>query len=178
MKAKKQQTIEGRFQHVFYSPKGRIDGILIDVDGESVQIVFDRHDNDSANAFLSLKQGKSLVVKATTKSPSPKGERAHLIYNFIQLVSIEGRKPSKRKSANNVASSGLVVYFNYARHGEANGVVLDSGDFIHMKPEQFSRLTLKVGDKVRADGIAHRLLFGTGRVLEATRVNGKNIVPR
>jgi len=175
MKSTKQQSIEGKFQHVFYSPKGKIDGMLMDVEGEAVQVVFDRHDNDSPNAFLSFKPGKLMVVKVTTKSPAIKGVRAHLIYKFIQLVSVAGRKPDKHKSANNGACSGNVAYFNYARHGEANGMVLDSGDFIHLNPAAFSMLSLKVGDKVRANGKAHGLHSGTGMILQATRLNGKNV---
>jgi hypothetical protein len=176
VKEKNQQLIEGKFQHVFYSPEGQVEGLLLDVEGESVQIVVDRHDKDAPDAFLSLKQEQLLVVKATTKSPSPKGARAHLVYNFIKLVSVEGRKPRKRTSVDTIVCSGKVAYFNYARHGEANGVVLDSGDFIHMKPGGFSRFSLKVGDKVRAAGAIHQLLTGAGRIVDAARVNGKNVV--
>jgi len=62
---------------------------------------------------------------------------------------------------------------NFARHGEANGVVLDSGDFIHTKPEGMKRLRLKIGDAVEADGDAQRLADDTGWAVDATSVNGR-----
>jgi hypothetical protein len=68
---------------------------------------------------------------------------------------------------------GTVVRFNYARHGQANGVVLDTGDFVHTKPDGLARLALKVGDKVRAEGRSQPLATGQGRVVEAVRVNGQ-----
>jgi len=176
VKEKNQQIIEGRFQHVFYSPRGQIEGILIDVDGESIQLVFGRHDNNAPSQFRSLKPGKMLVVNASTKGPSPKGARAHCVYRFKKLVSIEGRKPGKRKPIKSEISAGKIAYFNYARHGEANGVVLDTGDFIHMRPKGFSQFNLKVGDKVRSDGEIHQLIAGSGRVVAAMRVNGKNVL--
>ena len=178
MKAKKQQLLEGKFQHVFYSPKGQVEGLMLDVDGEVIQVIFEHHDKDSAKHFLSLKQGQVLVIKATTKALAPKGVRAHLVYTFIHLDSIDGHKPTKHIGAKNAASSGVVAYFNYARHGAANGVVLDTGDFIHVKPEGFSRFTLKVGDRVSAAGAIHQLLSGTRRVVDAVRINGKNVIHR
>lgn len=36
-----------------------------------------------------------------------------------------------------------------------------------------SRLKLKIGDRVEADGDAHLLATGRGWAVEATRVNGK-----
>ncbi|WP_256220106.1 MULTISPECIES: hypothetical protein [unclassified Variovorax] len=64
---------------------------------------------------------------------------------------------------------------NYARHGEANGVVLDTGDFVHTRPDGFERLGLKIGDEVRAEGRAQPLATGEGRVIEAVRVNGRPV---
>jgi hypothetical protein len=54
-------------------------------------------------------------------------------------------------------------------------VALDSGDFIHTKPQGISGLKLEVADKVSADGEARPLKVGAGRVVEAIRVNGKRI---
>ena len=64
---------------------------------------------------------------------------------------------------------------NFARHGEANGVVLDSGHFIHTKPDGMAKLKLEVGDRVEADGEARPLSTGTGQVVEASVVNGKPV---
>ena len=66
----------------------------------------------------------------------------------------------------------MVVRFNYAKHGKPNGVVLDNGDFIHTKPDGLEKLGLKVGDTVKVKGQAKPLVTGTGRVIEAQKVNG------
>ena len=47
---------------------------------------------------------------------------------------------------------GVVTRLNYARHGEANGVVLDGGDFLHLKPDGMKRVELKVGQPIKAHG--------------------------
>ena len=69
-------------------------------------------------------------------------------------------------------ASGTVVRFNYARHGEANGVVLDSGDFVHTRPDGFALLGFEIGMHVEADGESRALVGGAGRVIEARVVNG------
>ena len=65
--------------------------------------------------------------------------------------------------------------FDCARHGSPNGYVLDPGDFIHVKPDGFAKLGLKVGDLVSADGDAHFLATGGGWAMEAVKVNRKSV---
>ena len=166
-------SVEGRFQHLVYSPKGGIEGVLIDTDGVATQFVFDRHDEGAAPAFEGLQAGQALVIEGTEEGPSPKGEPGHTVYRFERLASVDGEPP--RSAPLDERVEGTVVRLNYARHGEANGVVLDTGDFVHTKPDGFARLRLKVGDKVRAEGRAHPLATGEGRVVEAVRVNGRAV---
>jgi len=170
-------SVEGRFQHLIYSPKGGIEGVLIDTDGAATQFVFERHDEAAASAFAGLQVGQALVIEGTEEGPSPKGktkgDAAHTVYRFERLASIDGQPPQHAKADERV--DGAVVRFNYARHGEANGVVLDTGDFVHTRPDGLARLGLKIGDKVRAEGRAHLLVTGEGRVVEAARVNGRSV---
>jgi len=166
-------SVEGRFQHLVYSPKGGIEGVLIDTDGIATQFVFDRHEQAAATAFAGLRPGQALVIEGAEQGPSPKGDAAHSVYQFERLVSVDGRTPQDAPPRKEIA--GTVVRLNYARHGEANGVVLDTGDFIHTKPDGFARLGLKVGDTVRAEGRAQPLATGGGHVVEAVRVNGRRV---
>jgi len=53
--------------------------------------------------------------------------------------------------------------------------VLNTGDFVHVKPEGFAKLGLKVGDTVAADGDAHFLSTGGGWAVEVTTGNRKAI---
>jgi hypothetical protein len=102
---------------------------------------------------------------------------AHAVYEFRRLLSIDGRKPAKPKATPATAYQGKVVRFNFSRHGRPNGVVLDSGDFIHTKPDGFLKVKLKPGATVRADGDAHLLATGRGWAVEASATNGKRITP-
>ncbi len=175
MASKQEEAVKGKFQHLIFSPKGFIEGVLLEVEREPTQIVFERHDEASSLDFEALKKGQNLVVRAKRQGPSLKGESQHPVFGYVRLVSIDGRKPIKRIAAKGAAFTGVVTRFNYARHGEPNGVVLDNGDFIHTKPHGLAGLKLEVGDKVSADGEARPLKVGGGRVVEAMRVNGKRI---
>jgi len=149
--------------------------VLLQVEGRPLQIVFQRHDAESATAFDNVDEGQTVVVEAELQGASPKGQSEHPVYAYSRLVPVDGRKPAKPRAASGPAYRGNVTRFNYARHGAANGVVLDTGDFIHLKPEGMARLKLKIGDKVEADGDAQMLAGGTGWAVEAVTVNGKAV---
>ena len=168
-------SVEGQLQQLIYSPKGGIEGVLIDTDGVPTQFVFGPHDDAAGTAFAALRTGQTLVIEGSEQGPSPKGDAAHTVYQLERLVSVDGREPKGAPAE--AAVSGTVVRFNYARHGEANGVVLDTGDFVHTKPDGLKRLGLKVGDKVKAEGASRPLVTGHGRVVEAHSVNGKQVAP-
>lgn len=169
------ETIDGEFRYPIYSPKGGIEGALLHSGVDAVQLVFEPHGGPGADAFAGLKGGEAIRVEARAEAPSDKGEAQHAVYRFERLVAVDGHKPAKPAAGARAPFSGIVVRLNFARHGEANGVVLDSGDFIHTKPEGMARLKLEVGDRVEADGEARPLVNGAGRVVEAAVVNGKAV---
>ncbi len=162
-------VLEGRLDHRIYSPKGAIEGLLVDVDGTSVQFVVPKGGHDPALA--TLKEGCSVVCEGRVASPSHKGEAGHEVYDLERLVSVDGVATDGGPEPVGGAH-GKVVRFNYARHGEANGVVLDSGDFVHTRPEGFALLGFEIGMHVEADGEVRALVDGAGRVIEARVVNG------
>jgi len=168
-------AVEGQFQQLIYSPKGGIEGVLIDTDGVPTQFVFGPHDDAAGAAFAGLRTGQTLVLEGTEQGPSPKGEASHTVYQLERLVSVDGHEPQGAPAEAEIA--GTVVRLNYARHGEANGVVLDTGDFVHTKPDGLKRLGLKVGDQIKAEGASRPLVTGHGRVVEAHSVNGKPVAP-
>lgn len=57
-----------------------------------------------------------------------------------------------------------------SRHGHPNGVILQSGEFIHTRPTGMQKLKLKVGSKVTAHGELRMTMLGTS-LLEASEVN-------
>jgi hypothetical protein len=175
MASKQTLSLKGQFTYVIFSPKGEIEGALLGFENGLAQLVFDRHDDEAGAAFTALRQGQIIVVEAQRADVSDKGVAEHPVFTFVKLAEVDGVAPPKPKSSKDADYEGTVVRLNYARHGEANGVVLDSGDFIHLKPEGMKKLKLKIGDKVSADGDAHLLATGRGWAVEATSVNGKKV---
>ena len=67
--------------------------------------------------------------------------------------------------------SGRIERLNYALHGEVNGGILESGDFLHLKPEGAQAVGLVVGMAVEARGTT-KPMPGGRFVIEADEVNG------
>ena len=173
--AQKGVSLKRQFLHVIFSPKGELEGAMLAFENGNGQIVFDRHDEAAGAAFAAMHQGQTVVVTATAMGPSPKGKNEHPVFELVNVESVDGEKLAKAPAEKRSDYEGTVVRLNYARHGAANGVVLDTGDFIHLKPEGMAKLALKVGDKVAADGDAHFMVTARGWAVEATRVNGKPV---
>ncbi len=151
-------ALTGKLSHAIYSPKGGIEGVLLDVGGVPAQFVVPPHLEGQAASWAA---GQSLELVGTLRKPSDKGEAEHEVYELVEVV---GGKDGTAASAEGV--SGRVARFNYAKHGEPNGVVLDTGDFIHTKPAGLKKLGWKVGSQVSVKGHAKPMKFGSGRVLE------------
>jgi hypothetical protein len=97
----------------------------------------------------------------------------HTVYTLVTLTGADGKAlifagPGEKET---LRVHGVVKRINYSRHGEANGVILDSGDFVHVKPEAMKRADLKVGDEVTAEGTAGMMPLGQ-HVVEAKSING------
>jgi len=167
-----QETIEGRFEQLIFSPGGQIEGALLSVAKSPVQIAVEPWQSDSYAGLERARKGQKVVVRAMVQGPSKHGESEHPIYDLVELVSINGAAPRAKPDDAGSGYKGKVVRFNYARHGEPNGVVLDTGDFIHMRPGGFALFGLAVGDAVEAEGDAQRLVTDDGWAVEATVVNG------
>jgi hypothetical protein len=69
---------------------------------------------------------------------------------------IEGFLPDVRRHAE--AVRGTVVRFNFAKHGQASGVVLDSGHFLHTRPDGLRRLGWRIGQNVKVKSHARQPL--------------------
>lgn len=137
--------LQGTVAQTLYSPRGGIEGFLLDVDGVTVQFVCEEDDP----ACAALEAGQRLVAQGTVRPDGGKGPSAHEVYD---LVALPGTKPAPSRVA------GRIVRFNHAKHGAPNGVVLDSGHFIHTKPDGLQRLGWKLGQRVEVSGHALRPL--------------------
>lgn len=165
-------SIDGRYVHPIYSPKGGIEGAMIDADGVPTQFVFG-HGPDDGTPFGKVRPGQRVTVEGTEAKPWPQGDNAHAVYEFKRLAGIDGK--DAHDGGKPAHAAGKVVRMNYARHGEANGVLLDSGDFVHVRPDRFAAFEIAIGDRIDATGPSRPLADGTGRVVDAVELNGKPI---
>jgi len=158
-------SLSGRFEHWIYGPQGEAQGLMLQVTGCPVQFVVSGPDQAVVAA---LQPGRHVTLEGSFEgeAESPGGGR-HQVYRFVRLG---GTAAAETRV---VQARGRVARFNHARHGEPNGVVLDTGDFVHTRPHGLAALNLKVGDEVRAHGPARPLFNGAGRVIEAQQVNGQ-----
>lgn len=170
-------SMSGPIRQLIYSPKGEIEGLLIEHEQRLVQLVVRKGDDDTASMLAHAAPGQTVAVKARPAAPDKAAKSEHPVFEDLALETIDGHVPSLAEGADDAAYAGRVVALNYARHGEANGVVLDTGDFIHLKPDGMRRFKLRVGDAVKANGDAQRMTNDQGWAVEATEINGKAVRP-
>ena len=168
---------QGLLQEFNLSPEGGIEGFLLhNPDGVTVQV------NVTPDVGFAVVRGIGQDVEATAEpeqEATKHGKGAHPVYRLITLTAKDGKALvfANRSAGEVVTVQGVVKRINYTRHGEANGVVLESGEFIHLKPEGMKQAGLKVADQVTASGPASLMPLGQ-QVIEATTVNGVRVGPR
>jgi hypothetical protein len=122
------------------SPKGHVEGALIETPRGLAQLNFPKHDDEFAAA---AQIGAAIDLAA-------------------ELEADDGDHPVYRACAASRAVTGNVVRLNYALHGEVNGYHLDDGTFVHVKPDGAKRYEVRVGDRITVEG--HRRV-GTAAVV-------------
>lgn len=158
------RRLRGSFRQPLFSPTGRLEGLLIEIGQRTAQIVLE---SEHVPPPLSqIEVGQFLSIEAVEVAETP-CEAAHPIYAFRALIAVDG-KPAQTAPA---VLRGRVIGINYARDGQADGVMLDSGDFVHLGTDGFRLAELAPGHQLIATGYPQRMAGG-GRFLEATRVNG------
>ncbi|MBN9523271.1 hypothetical protein J0H58_32950 [bacterium] len=159
-----QFDLSGVVRAVNFSPRGGVEGVILDTDRGVVQVNLPPH--AAADGFAAGR-AVALVVEA-----DPHADRHepgdHPVYHLV-------RGPSAGPEGLGRVE-GVVARLNYARHGEPNGVVLDTGDFVHLKPHGMREVGLAVGDRVTAEGPTRPSATGH-RAVEAVVVNGVRLAP-
>ncbi len=175
LRGAKTQTLSGTLLQFVFSPKGAVEGLFISQDDAPVQIVVPPECGDAL--ARSLRPGDRVTVRVGLEDESDNDELHH-VFRLDAVLNQAGRPLSIGGDANGRSKViGKVKYLNFAKHGEPNGVVLESGDFVHMKADGMERLRLAVGDDVSAKGKTRSHIFG-GVVVEAESVNGKTLVKK
>ena len=160
------KTLAGVVRQHNFSPKGDIEGLVLDTDAGPVQVNFPHGPGHAARPAPTPSVALRLVV-ATDHHAAEHEAGDHPVYEFVADADA---KPEPAAPA----AAGVVVRLNYARHGEPNGVVLDTGDFVHLKPHGMRLVELAIGTRVAAEGESRPTITGA-RVIEATVVNGVEI---
>lgn len=123
---------------------------------------------------LHTSPGKRLRVHAV-RDYSPKTlDGVHAVYVFNSLADREGIPIALGDDAVESSVKGTVARIHYARHGQPNGVVLESGEFVHLRPHGMAAIELAPGAKISARGELRMTILGT-RLLEAHHANGYDI---
>ncbi len=118
---------------------------------------------------LSQAVGRRIDVTAEPDDSPKTKEGAHPVYKLDAITKIAGRT-FKSNGKGHGKVSGSVASIHYAKHGEPNGVILESGEFIHTRPHGMKKLKLRVGSRVVAYGERRMTVLGT-TLIEAHEVN-------
>lgn len=171
------EDLSGSYVAPLFSPRGEIEGVLVkNKRGVTTQLVLERDQHDVVSLIKDLDPGTELVAEVSGMVSSKKGAASHEVRALVRIVSINGTKTKNDRS--NRIFKGKVERLHYARHGEPNGVILDSGDFIHLKPHGFREARISVGDLVEARGPSRALATGGGSVVEADAINGSTVAKK
>jgi hypothetical protein len=148
------------------SPKGFYEGFLLRTGKKVSQVNFPKEEVQAWGAALN--SGDQIAVEV---EPEPAhGDPEHSVYRLTRLRTLNGKAFAGHKPGPS-RFSGSVATLNYALHGEVNGAILDSGDFLHLKPQGARDVALKIGLKVEGHGNSKPMVGGHS-VIEAEEVNG------
>ena len=128
------ELLHGRVAALNFSPKGHIEGVMLQTDTGLAQLNFPKHGGDGLTASMAV--GKKVSVQACFSDQA----KDHAVYTL---------------SDEDAAVTGTVLRLNRALHGEVNGCHLDDGTFLHLKPEGAHQFKVKVGEVVKATGTRH-----------------------
>jgi hypothetical protein len=173
---RKLEKFRGALQEFNFSPKGGIEGFLLHSEGQTVQV------NVTPDVGFAVVRGIGQNVEATVELDSDSvthGKGDHPVYSLVTLTGTDGKAliHAAAGDAETATVHGVVKRINYDRHGAANGLVLESGDFVHLEPEGMKSIGLKVGDTVTAEGAAALMPLGQ-QVIEAKTVNGVAVMAK
>jgi hypothetical protein len=146
----------GTIEAVNFSPKGFHKGFLLRTGKRIVQINLPK--GESGTMDKCVNPGERVTVEVEPEEPH--GEPAHSVFRLVLLLGVNGHLAEDDKHGN-LHFAGRIEKLNYALHGEVNGGILDSGDFLHLKPEGARAVKLKVGMQVEGRGSTKPMVGGT-----------------
>jgi hypothetical protein len=171
--ARRPELIEARCKRLLFSPGGEVEGALLSAKRQILQLSMAPEEGLALSAMGPV--GRKLRVLAVADHSPKTAMSAHPVYQFESLADAAGKAVDWPAAAAGIETvEGAVAALHFARHGQPNGVMLDSGEFIHLRPGGMAQLALVVGSQVCATGRGQWTVLGT-RMLEASEVNGVEI---
>jgi len=125
------------------SPRGHVEGALIETENGLAQLNVGKHGNPVAVGAM---------VDVAVEREDGAGD--HPVFTAMVTTG---------------AAGGVIARLNYALHGEPNGYVLGDGTFVHVKPDDAKKYTFKVGDRITATGPVRE--GNAARVIDADTVS-------
>ena len=130
-KAESLLRVQGTVLGFNISPKGHIEGLIVETKDGREQVNFSKHGSHMLARSMPVGTQVDFNVEFETE------EGVHRVY---RLRDSEGE------------AHGKIVRLNYALHGDINGYHLDDATFLHLKPEGAKKYQFEVGDDVNAVG--------------------------
>lgn len=161
----KRTTLEGVVEYLNFSPKGSYEALLLKTGKQRVQINFPPE--FSEQFAKSVRNGDRVTAEVEDYDDARQGQ--HPVYWLLSLV---GQKGVQIGSVAGSAIKGKVDRINFAKHGEPNGALLDSGHFVHLKPGGARAIDLKLGQTLEVQGRSKPSAHSPYQVVEADVVNG------
>ena len=156
----------GTVHSIKISPKGFNEGFLLKSGKNVAQVnLAKEHLHSLADGWPSDRE-----IAVEVEAEESWGSPAHEVFKLVRVLDNGGRNAEKYDRPPR-KFSGRIERLNHALHGEVNGGILDSRDFLHLKPEGAQAVGLTVGMAVEARGRTKSMPVGHF-VIEADEVNG------
>ena len=139
-------SIKGKVVGHNISPRGYIEGVLLETAKGRVQINLSKEAETHDLSARAFKIG-AIVQHDVEIENDEDGD--HVVYALAE---------------SSTPVHGRIERLNYARHGEVNGYHLDTGTFVHVKPDGHRKHKLGVGDDIAVEG--GRRIQGAVTVIE------------
>jgi hypothetical protein len=158
------ELLAGTCRQFLFSPDGDIEGLLLTLQGRTVQIVLPPGIGAEVTRLTTPGKRFRLLVH-------PQGGAAdavHPLYAFDSFVDSSG-KPTKSPGAEEIKA--MIAGIHLGITGAPNGVITVSGEIILVGEAGMETTGLKLNGKVRAVGHSRVTLLGQ-RLMIARQING------
>lgn len=162
--------ISGTVQSYNLGPRGNVEGLMIKTADRMAQV------NLPPDLGAVVAQHAPIGSAVRVNGIPQLGMPDHAVYDFYSLKA--GDRELKVPTPGDerfVHLDSTISQLNYGRRGEVNGVMLDTGDFVHFGPDAAGALNLQAGQKLTVDGVARPMLMSGHQSIDAVAINGQLI---